>query len=211
MNAEKTYYEILGVRETDGLAEVKKQYHRLVRKYHPDIAKDADTAHEHFILINEAYKTLKDPILRKAYDFGLREKRGAEPSITTTVHRNVVSEADRRKAEANYKMNRDKAFAMLSAGKLSEALLVADSAIAFDSSHADIWELKGDIHRKIRNTDLAMQAYSKALQLDPSNTALKAKLMDTVAERNGKSKNTASGSDKTKPKSKKGFWGKLFS
>ena len=63
----KDYYEILGVARDASAEEIKKAYKKLAHKYHPDISKDPE-GEEKFKEVNEAYKTLKDPELRKAYD-----------------------------------------------------------------------------------------------------------------------------------------------
>ncbi|MEN9879737.1 MAG: hypothetical protein RIQ55_383 [Pseudomonadota bacterium] len=63
----KDYYEILGVARDASADEIKKAYKKLAHKYHPDISKDPE-GEEKFKEVNEAYKTLKDPELRKAYD-----------------------------------------------------------------------------------------------------------------------------------------------
>ena len=59
------YYEILGVEGDATNAGMKKAYHHLVLKLHPD--KSAAEA-EAFKAIDEAYKTLLEPKLRKRYD-----------------------------------------------------------------------------------------------------------------------------------------------
>ena len=63
----KDYYETLGVARDASADEIKKAFKKLAHKYHPDISKDPD-GEEKFKAVNEAYKTLKDPELRKAYD-----------------------------------------------------------------------------------------------------------------------------------------------
>ena len=63
----KDYYEILGVEQGAGEAEIKTAYRRLARKYHPDVSKEAG-AEDKFKAINEAYEALRDPQRRAAYD-----------------------------------------------------------------------------------------------------------------------------------------------
>lgn len=61
------YYATLGVDKTASADEIKKQYRRLARKYHPDVSKE-DNAEAKFKEVKEAYEVLKDPEKRKAYD-----------------------------------------------------------------------------------------------------------------------------------------------
>lgn len=63
----KDYYETLGVSKTASDEEIKKQYRRQARKYHPDVSKEKN-AEEKFKAMKEAYEVLKDPEKRKAYD-----------------------------------------------------------------------------------------------------------------------------------------------
>lgn len=63
----KDYYKILDVDRNASEADIKKQYRRLARKYHPDVSKEAD-AESKFKEVQEAYAVLKDPEKRKAYD-----------------------------------------------------------------------------------------------------------------------------------------------
>ena len=73
----KDYYDILGVaRDADDDA-IKKAYRRLARKFHPDVSKEPH-AEDRFKEIGEAYKTLKDPEQRAAYDRLGRHASGQE-------------------------------------------------------------------------------------------------------------------------------------
>src|SRR5438045_8592677 len=61
-------YSILGVERGASLAEIKRAYKRLARKYHPDINPGDRTAAAQFRQIAEAYETLSDPDRRRQYD-----------------------------------------------------------------------------------------------------------------------------------------------
>ena len=63
----KDYYAALGVSKKAEIAEIKKAYRKLARKYHPDVSKEKD-AKEKFQEVSEAYETLKDADKRAAYD-----------------------------------------------------------------------------------------------------------------------------------------------
>ena len=64
----KNYYEILGIKKDASQEEIKKAYRKLARQYHPDVNPGNKQAEERFKEINEAYNTLNDELLRKAYD-----------------------------------------------------------------------------------------------------------------------------------------------
>jgi molecular chaperone DnaJ len=59
------YYKILGVEKNASKEDIKKAFHKLAHKYHPD-KKDGDE--NKFKEINEAYQTLSDEEKRSQYD-----------------------------------------------------------------------------------------------------------------------------------------------
>lgn len=68
MAEKRDYYEVLGVNKNATDDELKKAYHKLARKYHPDLNKDDPHAADKFKEVNEAYSVLSDPQKRAAYD-----------------------------------------------------------------------------------------------------------------------------------------------
>lgn len=64
----KNLYEVLGVSKTATDTEIKSQYRKLARKYHPDLNKDDKSAAEKFKEVSAAYDILGDKDKRKKYD-----------------------------------------------------------------------------------------------------------------------------------------------
>ena len=62
------YYKILGIDKTASLADIKKAYRKLARKYHPDLNPNDTNATKKFQQINEANEVLSDTEKRKKYD-----------------------------------------------------------------------------------------------------------------------------------------------
>src|SRR5258707_1224481 len=62
------FYVILGIEREAKVADVKRAYKRLARKYHPDINPGDRRAEAQFRQIAEAYETLIDPDRRRRYD-----------------------------------------------------------------------------------------------------------------------------------------------
>ena len=79
MADKRDYYEVLGVGKNATDAEIKKAYHKLAMKYHPDKNPGDKTAEEKFKEANEAYEILSDPDKKDKYDrFGFA---GVDPNF----------------------------------------------------------------------------------------------------------------------------------
>ena len=76
----RTYYDLLGIRRKASLEEIKRAYHELARRYHPDVKLEVDLADldgeelsktRKFKILTFAYHTLTNPALRAEYDQSL--------------------------------------------------------------------------------------------------------------------------------------------
>ena len=66
--AKRDYYEVLGVAKNAGKAEIKKAYHKLALKYHPDRNPGDAEAESSFKEAAEAFGVLNDDAKRQQYD-----------------------------------------------------------------------------------------------------------------------------------------------
>lgn len=93
----KDYYAVLGVPSTASADEIKKQYRRLAKKYHPDANPNDPKASDRFKEISEAYQTVGDAEKRKQYDEmrrlgaftgyppgGTRQRSGPRPGASSS-------------------------------------------------------------------------------------------------------------------------------
>jgi DnaJ-class molecular chaperone len=64
----RTYYETLGLDRQAPTAEIKSQYRRLAKRYHPDLNPDNPKAAEQFQEVQAAYEVLSDQSRRHEYD-----------------------------------------------------------------------------------------------------------------------------------------------
>lgn len=63
----KNYYNILNIDPNANISEIKKAYHLLAKKYHPDVSDSIDSQKK-MMDINEAYEVLSDSEERQKYD-----------------------------------------------------------------------------------------------------------------------------------------------
>lgn len=72
----KDYYAILGIERTASKEDIKKAYHELVKRYHPDLHNGDEYFLQRFNEINEAYYVLGD--LDRRLDYSLQLYRYEE-------------------------------------------------------------------------------------------------------------------------------------
>ena len=92
----KNLYEELGLKENATQSEIKSSYRRLVKKHHPD----AGGEKERFLLIQDAWETLNDPLKKEQYDktlFSLQQSSNFrnenwEEKVNTTKYSSTIKD-----------------------------------------------------------------------------------------------------------------------
>ena len=64
----RDYYEVLGVQRNADVKEIKKEFRKLARKYHPDMNPEDPDAENKFKEAAEAFEVLSDSEKRSRYD-----------------------------------------------------------------------------------------------------------------------------------------------
>ena len=67
MTQKRDYYEVLGLSKGASDDEIKRDYKKKEREFHPDVNKSSD-AEAKFKEVNEAYQVLGDPEKKTTYD-----------------------------------------------------------------------------------------------------------------------------------------------
>ncbi|CAG2106982.1 unnamed protein product [Medioppia subpectinata] len=100
--ANSDYYKILGVLRTASQLDIKKAYHRLALRYHPDKNKSKNTGHK-FIQIREAYEVLSDIDRRRMYDISHpKQTNKPKTSPKTKTKTSTKSSGAKPTATANH-------------------------------------------------------------------------------------------------------------
>lgn len=191
-----SFYQILDVSTSASLAEIKKAYFGLARKFHPDLfdrdiaTKQKEMIDEVFDQITKAYHTLSDEEKREGYDKELAEE---EKDSTRGVT---------KKAEIKFRQ----AKTLYNQARYEEAMAYLDEAIRLDAHKSAYYLLLAMVETKIptyirkaethfikaiklepwspdgylglgmmyKNADLKVKAanqFNKALRVDPGNPA----------------------------------------
>lgn len=122
----KNYYEILGISTTASDRELKKAYHELVKKLHPDSSEGGKKPgdKEKFGVVKEAYDTLRNRELRRNYD-----KYVIEKALWFTTKKD---EGNINKAKLHYKYGRKN----YGGKKYHDAVREFQIALTLDSDNA---------------------------------------------------------------------------
>src|SRR6185295_13932784 len=101
------YYQVLGIKSTASLKEIKAAYKRLARLRHPDLNGGRPEATEAFVQISRARDILIDPQRRAAYD-AQRSAYAAKGAYAPAVNPTVETYMRRVRSDARIKKNLEK-------------------------------------------------------------------------------------------------------
>src|SRR6185436_9195830 len=99
------YYQVLGVKSTASVKEIKAAYKRLARLQHPDLNGGNPAAARAFVQISHARDILIDPQRRAAYD---AQRNAAKGAYAPVVNPTVETYVRRARSDARIKQNLEK-------------------------------------------------------------------------------------------------------
>src|SRR6185369_5675970 len=99
------YYQVLGVKQTASVKEIKAAYKRLARLQHPDLNGGNPAAARAFVQISRARDILIDPQRRAAYD---AQRNAAKGAYAPVVNPTVETYVRRARSDARIKQNLEK-------------------------------------------------------------------------------------------------------
>lgn len=189
----RTHYQVLGVTPEAGEKEIKRAYHRLARKMHPDKAttpEEAKRLEVEFAPVSRAYNVLKDHEKRKEYDESLKRSEGSgasgetqsDVSVAEAPRASSISQAlsasPHRQNEAAMAARASigrKAFAMgmqlYNKGEYMKSTEFFEAAIKNSDSEAVYYaKLAKALMQAKRSFTRAREMALKAIELDPYNT-----------------------------------------
>jgi len=191
------HYFLLDIPETASVEQIRAAYYQLARAYHPDRYRSGPLeelrlqVEDYFAMVTEAYNTLIEPELRKAYDLERRSKTAAQPEQNTTfLAQQNFSAAQKLIArgrlhdalqalENAVKLDEGAAPYRLALGKLlgknprmredAERHLI--EANRLDPSLIEGYLALGELYTRWQRVEYAIQAYNEALSWEPDNAA----------------------------------------
>lgn len=176
MRTMRNHYEILGLPRNATLAQIKRRYRQLARKYHPDVATDKEMAHRLFIQISEAYDVLSDSGRRRTYDATLSLEM---PRPSGTASATTQQTSPRRSPSQHIK---DAQWAFIQK-RFTEAANHCKEALKDNPRNAQAHVILGDIYRLQGRSQSAANSYSYALQYNPQDRETEKKLTKLMGKR----------------------------
>ena len=155
------HYGVLELSPTAKPEEVRNAYYFLARRYHPDRLRSGtlhdllDQIESYFAQVTEAYNTLSDLTLRKAYDEELASATKPQKAEQNT----------RELARQNYMLARS----LIERGRFTDAVTSLENAIALDDTQAKFYLELGRLEaRNPRLRQSAEKNLIRANEIDPA-------------------------------------------
>lgn len=161
------HYDLLGVKKSASIPEIRRAYYRMAKKFHPDIHfrlqyyQLKEKTGEIFSHINEAYSTLSTPNRRKTYDISITEQPAEKPAAVKPARRAL----DPVYAKVKFKEGRY----LLMERKYAQAKLLLAEAVSSDETKADYHYYYGMACDKLGSAYQARKAIEKAAEIEPNN------------------------------------------
>jgi tetratricopeptide (TPR) repeat protein len=198
-----TYYQLLGVTTESAVAQIKKNYHAIARKFHPDHHMDRPefmaSLKELMGIATDAYKTLTNQEARAGYDqriaasgsFDLqRGKTNVEETVEFCFSRatgclqakNVAGSITWLRKCVNIVPDNAKYRALLARSLATvlayrnEAIENFQKAIELDPWNTNAYLDFGEIYEKMGLPWRASALYAKVLEIDPEHTKARERL-----------------------------------
>lgn len=179
-----SHYQVLGLARNVDQDEIKRTYHRLARRYHPDRFHQNAALHsrveEAFAKIAQAYETLKDRSTRATYDLKLdRGKDEQSPGVAPkapqpshTVRTQPTTQAAQPSASQRSEESFQKGLMALKMGGAAHALAFFAEAARLSPTEARYRAqygrvLAGNVQMRHR----AETEFQEAIMLEPNNIA----------------------------------------
>ncbi len=136
-------------------------------------AKQNDEAIKDYTLAAQA----KPDDFTTQYNLGILEQNSGKKAEAEAAYQKALSlKTDDPKALAGVRSNLS--LLLIDDGKLDEAASQLDQATKADPKNAEYENNLGQVYEKLNKKDLAIAAYTKAVQLDPTQTGAKASLSE---------------------------------
>ncbi|MBA3350823.1 MAG: DnaJ domain-containing protein, partial [Blastocatellia bacterium] len=182
----ETLYDVLGIADDAGPAEIKHAYFAMARLFHPDRFHREDAASLRriqvaFTEIAHAYETLKTDEGRKNYDFKMRkelefrEKRKAEGKIDALTPEDRQTGTGLESFEKGLEALGDEEYAA-AAGHLSRAVHYSPQNALY---HAFFGQALSQLEKQHHKAEAELQT---AVRLDPSNPKVRMMLVEFFVE-----------------------------
>lgn len=116
--SDSCYYKILNLTPNASIKEIKNEYYKLAKKYHPDNREGSSANQtEKFKIVSQAYEVLSDPIKRREYDsliLGVIDERKFSNQDTYEYFKSSMSRnknsSQKPVSDHEYSMARNKAY-----------------------------------------------------------------------------------------------------